>query len=322
MKQNKFLISVVLPTYNGEQFIQRAINSVLSQNYKEFELIITDDNSSDGTLSIIETFDDSRLKLYKKRKGEKGIFHNLNFAIEKSKGKFIQIFCQDDEMAPSFLDKQIEFFKDNPDVKMIFSNIKVLNELNFLSDLESRYSYRESFPQVFTKEDSIVNFIKYGCMPGNLSPVMLNRDVVPNIGLFDTNFPYAGDFDYWIRISREYKIGYNKSNYMYLRRHAKQASKTLNKKNFHLFYEIGQIYTSLSLMHGKESNQLKIIEHVNSTYGVLFFKLTIKSVFTLNIKKIIQGVDFLNKNPFNIYKIFYYFIQQIIFRKQPPKLDI
>ncbi len=99
------LVSVILPVYNGEQFVARAIESVLNQTYKELELIVVDDGSSDNSLDVVQSYADSRLKVLTKENG--GPASARNFGIQHCSGEYVALIDQDDLWYPKKLEKQL-----------------------------------------------------------------------------------------------------------------------------------------------------------------------------------------------------------------------
>lgn len=314
-------ISVVIPTFNGAIFLKQAIHSVVNQNFIDFELIISDDGSTDDSISIIRSFQDPRIFLFQRNEDQKGIFLNLNYAISKSSGEYIQILCQDDVLEQDFLTKQINSFANDSNIGMVFSNVKVLNEKSEIFELDQEtYRFRESYLMIFPKVKSLDYFTVYGCMPGNLSPVMLKRSAYEKIGPFNNNFPYAGDFEYWIRIGFEYDIAYNRHSYVFLRRHDGQASKTLIKKNYNLIKEIGEIYRVLSKKAFDSKREKEVIFHLNQSYGALFLKTIINHVLNNNFSKLYESIVFLNHHPFSLVYSIYFLFERYIFKNKSIRL--
>ncbi|WP_340102810.1 glycosyltransferase family 2 protein [Rhodohalobacter sp. 8-1] len=111
--QKKPLVSVGIPVYNREKFIQNAIYSVLNQTYQNFEIIIIDDGSTDASISIIESIKDSRIKLFKNT-DNKGVVYTRNRYLKEAQGDYIAILDSDDSWLPTKLEKQIAFLENNP----------------------------------------------------------------------------------------------------------------------------------------------------------------------------------------------------------------
>src|SRR5690606_13478656 len=105
MTDNVF-VTMGMPVYNAEKFIKMAINSVLQQSHRNFELIITDDGSTDQSMDIVESFNDSRIVLIKDS-NNKGISHRLNQQIDLAKGKYFLRMDSDDIMFPDRIEKEI-----------------------------------------------------------------------------------------------------------------------------------------------------------------------------------------------------------------------
>ena len=108
----KELVSIITPTYNCSKFIGATIESVLSQTYKNFEMIIVDDASTDDTESVVKSYKDKRIK-YIKLKTNSGPAVARNTAMEEAKGKYMAFLDSDDLWLPTKLEKQIKFIKKN-----------------------------------------------------------------------------------------------------------------------------------------------------------------------------------------------------------------
>ena len=122
----KDLISVVMSNYNTDELYLRAsIESILNQTYKNFEFIIVDDCSSDNSVSVIESYDDKRIKLIKNPKNM-GLTKSLNIAIKAAKGEFIARMDADDISLPQRFEKQVEFLTQNPEYIACGTAIKIL----------------------------------------------------------------------------------------------------------------------------------------------------------------------------------------------------
>jgi glycosyltransferase involved in cell wall biosynthesis len=136
-------VSVAMATYNGEKYLEQQIDSILSQLGNEDELIISDDHSSDQTLSIIEKFmkDDHRVKLY--MNDESGVTSNFENAIKRTKNEIIFLSDQDDVWKPEKVKTVKDYYVKNPQIQMIMSDITVVdNQLN--PTIESFYEFRGS----------------------------------------------------------------------------------------------------------------------------------------------------------------------------------
>lgn len=147
--------SIVIPTYNGEKFVAQAIESALAQTRPADEVIISDDNSTDGTLRVCEHYKD-RLKIFVNCKGPSGFVDGWNNAIDKASSDFISILHQDDLLAPTFLEEIEVALSLHPDVKHIVTpcnyideNGDIIRESTHLSGDTKRYSGSE-YAEIYT----------------------------------------------------------------------------------------------------------------------------------------------------------------------------
>ena len=123
----KPLVSVIMPAYNGEKYIEEAINSVLGQTYERFELIIIEDASTDRTLDIINRFTDNRIVLLK-NKENRGIAFSTNFGIDKSNGKYIALLDDDDIATQERLELQVEFMEAHEEIDILGGRSAFIDE--------------------------------------------------------------------------------------------------------------------------------------------------------------------------------------------------
>ena len=124
-------ISIILPVYNGGSFLKLSIESVLNQNFKNFEFFIIDDCSNDGSREYLDELKDKRI-VYFKNSTNKGLFFNLNFLIEKSTTNLIKLWAQDDIMYPNCLLTIIDFHKQHPDLSFSYSKYTIIDEFGNL----------------------------------------------------------------------------------------------------------------------------------------------------------------------------------------------
>src|SRR5690625_7560888 len=122
-------ISVILSAYNAEKFIAQSIESVLNQKFKDFEFLIVEDQSTDGTLQIIESYasEDSRINLVKKEKnkGFEGYVENLNLMIDQARGKYIAKFDADDIWSVDKLEKQLMDIENRKSTRLNSSHVAI-----------------------------------------------------------------------------------------------------------------------------------------------------------------------------------------------------
>ena len=122
-------ITIGLPFFNAEEYLSLAIYSVLNQNYRDFELILSDDGSTDHSLNIAKMYKDPRIVIVADKKN-KGLPYRLNEQVKLAKGEYFVRMDADDIMFPDRLYKQLNFLEKNPEIDIVGSNIVVINEVN------------------------------------------------------------------------------------------------------------------------------------------------------------------------------------------------
>ena len=187
-------ISVILPVYNAEKFLEEAIKSILDQTYKNFELIIYDDGSKDNSKNIIDSFNDSRIKYFKNDKNL-GLIKTLNNALKFSTGEYIARMDADDICLPDRFQKQISFFNFN-DVDILGTEICFINENSkILGRGVGKYCGMKITPYTFLQRSPLYH-----------STVMFKRKVLDREDFYDADFIHAEDYELWLRLSKKHKI--------------------------------------------------------------------------------------------------------------------
>lgn len=120
-------ITIGIPVYNGQQFLKDAVNSVLKQSYADFELIITDDGSTDSSLEVLKSFNDRRIILVSDGKNI-GLPGRLNQQIEMARGKYFFRMDADDIMFPTRIEEQLSFLENNNSVDVVGAKALIINE--------------------------------------------------------------------------------------------------------------------------------------------------------------------------------------------------
>lgn len=124
-------VSVVMPAYNAEKYIGRAVESILNQTYTDLELVIVEDGSTDNTPEIISSYHDSRVKLIWNNQN-RGIAYSTNLGIEKAKGSYIALMDDDDMAAKDRLELQVEYLEEHPDIDILGGRAAKIDEEDHL----------------------------------------------------------------------------------------------------------------------------------------------------------------------------------------------
>ena len=211
-------VSVVIPTYNSAKFLVESINSVLDQNYKDYEIIVIDDGSTDNTKEVLMPFMSKIRYIFKENGGPASA---RNMGISQSKGKYIAFLDSDDLWLPEKLELQISMLEKRPDVGLVHSDATLFDESGKLENLhkglDRKYLHGDIFPHLFTR-----NFIM-------TLTVIAKKECFENVGLFDKNLLRAQDYDMWLRISNNFGIGYIDGPLAMHRDHGEQISKNTDK---------------------------------------------------------------------------------------------
>ncbi|MCA4777322.1 glycosyltransferase family 2 protein [Empedobacter stercoris] len=134
------IVSVIMSVYNAEKYLEKAIKSILTQTFDNFEFIIINDASTDDSLNIIHSFLDDRIRLIEKEKnkGFKGFVENLNLGLDLAKGKYIARMDADDIAHPTRFKKQINFLEHKPHIFMVGSSMDLIDESdNYIKKLSA-----------------------------------------------------------------------------------------------------------------------------------------------------------------------------------------
>lgn len=187
--------SVVIPTHNRLPLLIRAIDSVLKQTFKDFELIVVDDHSSDNTGSVVKTISDPRVK-YTLNKRIKGACGARNVGIFSSKGKWVAFLDDDDEWLPDKLFSQYNLIQNSDTLTgMICTDYALIKGTNHKPIIIKN-----------RPEGWIHKKLLYGYQIGCLSSVVVRSVILRNINGFDERFKSNQDWDLWYRISKISKV--------------------------------------------------------------------------------------------------------------------
>lgn len=188
-------VSVIIPTFNREGFLKTAIESVLKQDYDNFEIIITDDNSQDNTKAVVKEFRDKRIR-YIRHEQNRGVSAARNSAIKASKGEYIAFLDDDDEWLSQKLKIQIDkIVKSSKKICGVYSNFFVLKNSGKKQAIIN--------PRITKKRGNLFNQFALG-NPIQTSTVLIRRECIEQVGLFDESISYMEDRDMWIRLSTKW----------------------------------------------------------------------------------------------------------------------
>lgn len=250
------MISIIMPVYNAEKYIKDAVQSVINQTYKKWELIIIDDCSNDKSLEIIKNFKkkDKRIKIIK-LKQNRGASIARNKGIEISIGNYIAFLDSDDIWNKNKLKLQLNFMKKN-NISFCYTHYNI-----FKSNIKIH-----SPKKIYYKLMLISCFI--GC-----STVMINQKSIGKT--FFENFKIRNDYVLWLKILKKTKLGFGMPLVMTKIRRNKGSLSSNYFKNFIFYFKV--------MMHEKQ-NIIKIIMFLLPTYILIqIFKKYINKIYNLLI---------------------------------------
>lgn len=197
-------VSVIIPSYNHEKFIKECIQSVLDQTFQDFEIIITDDASTDRTVEAIKSFDDKRIKLFTSHKNQ-GASIATNNCISQSSGKYIAMLSSDDTWYPEKLEIQVQYLEQHPEIGAVFGKADWIGESG-QPIKDKTFPYMDVFN---AKNRSRFEWLRYFFYHGNClcHPCsMVRRECYDEIGMLNPAFANLPDFDLWVRLCLLHEI--------------------------------------------------------------------------------------------------------------------
>ena len=291
------VISVVIPVYNKEKFIENTIYSVLNQTLSDFELIIVNDSSTDKSLSIIDSIKDKRIKTYSIKNS--GVSKSRNYGVEKSTSNLIAFLDADDLWKNNHLEQLYKLYLENPNCGMYA--MSYIKNINFKS-------YKKSYFGLSNFSGILENFFtssSVDCIASS-SSVMIPLNVFKKINGFNENLKKREDTALWIKIALNYKIAFSTITTVeiVITEHGNHLSKShenpwyffdlfkfqeQNNVDLKKFLDLNRFSEAINFKLNKEHNNFKIITK-SINYRNLNFKqkILIKTTFRilLFLKKI------------------------------------
>ncbi|MBN1936395.1 MAG: glycosyltransferase [Anaerolineae bacterium] len=187
-------ISVIIPVYNGTNFLHEAVDSVLAQTWTDYELVVIDDGSTDGTWNIIQSYGE-RVRGFHKPNG--GVASALNMGLEKMRGRWFAWLSHDDLWLPNKLARQIEFLHQYPQFRACYTDYFVIDSQGtVLCQVETPWYPRAQALRVL-----------FGQMYMGGSTMLVERTCFDRVGRFSESLRTTQDVDMWLRLLRQFEIG-------------------------------------------------------------------------------------------------------------------
>lgn len=212
------LVSVLMPVYNAERFLREAVDSVLGQSYRQFELVMVDDGSSDGSWAIAQEYAalDARVKALRNERNLRVVkARNRAFTLVDPASKYFAIMDSDDVCMPDRLEREVAFLEAHPDHALVGGHTIVIDERGAQVGFRRYPLQHEQIMGVITRYNPIAQ-------PG----VMLRRSALEQVGEYDERYPGCEDYDLWLRMAERFKLANLDTATLKYRISATQGKKT------------------------------------------------------------------------------------------------
>jgi glycosyltransferase involved in cell wall biosynthesis len=284
------LVSIIMNCYNGELYLAEAIKSILSQTYKNFEVIFWDNQSKDNSAGVYKSFKDKRLKYYYSKR-HTSLYEARNLAISKSRGEFISFLDTDDLWSNNKLNLQIKKIKIKK-VSLVYSNYYSLNQATGTK----KVAYKKKLP-----EGIIFNALLKDYFIGINTVLMRKSIFLKNKEIFNKKFNIIGDFDLFTRISKNFFFSSIQLPLVTYRIHDKNFSKNNYKmfiSEFKFWLNSNKLFCDNNFSYVKER-----ILNMEAKLNIL------NKNYLISLKKIIQISSFIEK-----IKLLIFILLSIFFR--------
>lgn len=218
------VFSIVICCYNSENYIKETIDSVINQSFKEWELVIINDGSTDKTEEIVKEYIDQGININYRYQQNKGFASGRNKAFEIANGKWIGIIDHDDLCLPNRFEEHYKDISKNLDADLFFSDAYHIDENG--SELKKHFDIYNPKEGILKKKASMNELLAKGCYI-NSQTVVVKKEAALSIGMFNEKYKYIVDYDFFLRLSDHYNIHCNNLPLSKWRSHPGQATKNL-----------------------------------------------------------------------------------------------
>lgn len=295
------MISVIIPLYNKENDIVQTVQSVISQTFSSFELLIVDDGSTDSSLKLLTNIDDSRIKII--RKENSGVSATRDLGIHEAKFKYIALLDADDIWYPTFLEEMVSLIKDYPNVSLMGSAYYLQTEE------QTRLLYDYGISPDFRGTIDYFEYAKVNTLYTSSSVVFKKQDYFI-LGGFDTSLRKGEDIDLWIKFGLHTLVAYlNKPLVIYKLDAQNRVSQIRIDKKSSLVYRLDR-YAEFE----KRNEKFKLfLDSWRLTHITQYLKN--ESTEVIEIKSLLNDTDLSNKSIFwTIMKYVPAFSQRIVYK--------
>lgn len=280
------MISIIIPTYNSAKFIVHALQSIFSQTYQDFEIIVIDDGSTDATKAVLEPYLDRLYYVYQENAGESSA---RNHGLSLAKGEYIAFLDADDLYKPNKLERQLSVFLKDSSIDVVYNDVEVVDEnLQFISILKSEEVYE-------TEQDFLCMLLVRQIVPGPAS-IMLKRECIDSGIRYPEQYKNAEDYQFIIELAMHHRFKYLEEALYVYRRHSKNLTNNHEK----------QLKTEIEIIKKLGLEKLQHIVNL-SNFAVLDKEFILAQIF-MKIENWQDAINILSnftENYMNHYTCFY-----------------
>ncbi|UKM63641.1 glycosyltransferase [Flavobacteriaceae bacterium GSB9] len=289
------LVSICIPTYNGEAYLSEALDSALAQTYTNLEIVVSDDASTDGTLDIVGKYKDKTpIPIRVFHHAPNGIGANWNYCMQQAQGRYIKFLFQDDVLEPTCVEAMLTVFKNHPEVGLVACKRAFIVEKVIVDDAQKQWldDYKNlqvqfnSFKELLYLDKTMFKRRDFLQSPlnkiGEPSVVMFKRGLIDTIGWFRTDLKQVLDYEYWYRIVKHHPAVVINKPLAKFRVHAEQET----QKNKARVINDYSVYRNIlkndyaQLLHPEVLKRLTPKKHYKGYYFVKNLKKRIKRIFS------------------------------------------
>jgi hypothetical protein len=193
---SKAIVSVILPVYNGENYLRVAIESVLGQTFSDYELIIVDDGSVDSTADIVRAYETPQIRYV--RQENTGVSGAFNHGLRLAAGRYISWLSHDDVFMPTKLEKQVNAISQSTEPSVCYTDIQMI-------DSQGKVFLERRLPE-HRREDALRNVLTAGLICSASYSLLYDRRCIEEVGMYSVELRYAQDVDMLARLARRFPL--------------------------------------------------------------------------------------------------------------------
>jgi glycosyltransferase involved in cell wall biosynthesis len=260
-------VSVVIPAYNYARFLGETIQSVLDQTFRDFELIVVDDGSTDNTMEVVSSFKDNRIQYIYQENG--GLSSARNTGIKASKGEYIAFLDSDDIWLPENLELKVKLLDSHPDAGLVCSDAYFFDNNTGANLGRSWHDPKRShhrFDPVRATRQPLMEILRWGFFIGPCATIV-RRQVFIAVGYFDESISPHEDWDLFVRIVQHFSIEIIDMQLLKVRVHSTSLSKNQEKMYQGAIATINKVVRNGSLSGSELRLLKKHLALAHSRYG-------------------------------------------------------